>query len=71
MAGEPQINGRSIQCVSCSGHGIKAAWQFGVLEPDECSMCGGSGRNWQYPGGAVAKYYSGPLVGRAALKAGD
>lgn len=58
------IPGEHIKCVWCDGHGVKASWSFGVMEPDECRMCGGSGLNWKYPGGAIAKYYAGPLIGR-------
>jgi len=61
------MRGHYIECVHCSGHGQRTIWSFGVNEPEECEMCGGSGKNWQYPGGAIAKYYSGPLIGRAAL----
>jgi len=56
--------GKSITCANCDGHGLISSWSFGVNEPDECRDCGGSGRNWQYPGGAIARYYSGPLLGR-------
>lgn len=57
------LNGRHIVCASCSGHGLKTTWSFGVKEPDECRCCGGSGRNWQYPSGKIAAYYGGPFVG--------
>ena len=58
--------GRSIPCARCTGHGLVTVWSFGVKEPEECADCGGSGRNWQYPSGAIARYYSGPLIGRAS-----
>ena len=61
--------GQQITCSRCYGKGVRAVWSFGVLEPDECENCGGSGLNWLYPGGAIARYYSGPLIGRA-LKEG-
>jgi DnaJ-class molecular chaperone len=54
-----------ITCVRCDGHGLVGTWSFGVKEPDECKDCGGTGRNWQYPNGAVAQYYSGPFLGKA------
>lgn len=54
-------DGKSIVCWACDGHGIIDA---GYHNPDECGQCNGSGANWQYTGGAVAKYYSGPLIGR-------
>lgn len=57
--------GRPIRCSRCDGHGIISTWSFGVQEPDECPDCGGSGANWLYPRGAIASYYSGPLIGRA------
>lgn len=66
MADAPQpvvLNGKQITCDSCDGRGVKATWSFGVLEPDECKRCGGSGRNWQYPSGKIAAYYGGPFVG--------
>ena len=62
--------GESISCTSCAGHGIVSTWSFGVKEPNECGDCGGSGQNWKYPGGTIARYYGGPLVSgrpRAAL----
>lgn len=60
------MRGRSIQCARCAGKGMRTVWSFGVKEPDECPDCGGSGANWQYPGGALAVYYGGPLLGRMA-----
>ena len=57
-------HGHSIQCARCGGHGLVLSMSS---EPDECSDCGGSGCNWQYPGGAIARYYSGPLLGRDAF----
>lgn len=64
QSGVPNASGRAIQCASCSGHGQVSSWSFGVKEPDECSDCGGSGQNWQYRGGAIARYYSGPFLGK-------
>lgn len=58
------MNGKHIVCVSCDGHGYRTTWSFGVKEPDECGSCGGTGKHWRYPGGAIARYYGGPLVGR-------
>lgn len=55
------MNGRSIDCARCGGTGMTQIW---ANEYDECRDCGGSGKNWQYPRGAIAKYYSGPLIGR-------
>lgn len=57
--------GHEIQCARCGGHGLIGS---GGL-PDECPDCGGSGRNWQYPRGTVARYYSGPLLGRDTPRA--
>jgi hypothetical protein len=62
-----EASGHTTPCARCAGHGVQTVWSFGVKEPEECSDCGGSGRNWQYPGGAIARYYGGPLIGRAAL----
>lgn len=58
------MNGKQIKCDRCNGHGMVTSWQFGVKEPDECKDCGGSGVLWLYPSGTLAKYYSGPLLGR-------
>lgn len=58
------MNGQHIKCTRCDGHGMVTSWSFGVKEPDECPDCGGSGVLWLYPGGAVAKHYSGPLIGK-------
>ena len=56
------MNGKSITCATCNGHG---KLQHVVnRHSDECGDCGGGGSNWLYNGGAIAKYYSGPLVGR-------
>lgn len=65
--------GSVITCERCDGKGFRTVWSFGVKEPDECLDCGGSGLNWQYPKGAIARYYGGPLIGRATLapKPGD
>ena len=58
------MNGKPISCALCGGAGYRTVWSFGVKEPDECRDCGGSGQNWLYPNGAIARYYSGPLIGR-------
>lgn len=63
-----QRRGQPVKCARCDGAGFLLVWSFGVKEPDECVDCGGSGQNWQYPGGAIARYYSGPLIGRVILK---
>lgn len=60
-----QMNGKSIDCARCGGKGMTQIW---ANEYDECRDCGGSGKNWQYPGGAVARYYSGPLLGREKVQ---
>lgn len=57
--------GKSIPCARCGGHGLVSSWSFGVKEPDECGDCGGSGSNWLYPSGIVARFYSGPFIGFA------
>ncbi len=59
------FRGSAITCINCDGKGVVAHYDMdGFLSPDECPDCGGSGQNWQYPGGAVARYYSGPLLGK-------
>lgn len=60
------MNGKQIKCMNCDGHGQVRSWSFGVEEPDECTYCGGSGLNWQYPSGTIAKYYSGPFLAGAS-----
>ena len=56
--------GKSVECPHCGGAGLVSVWSFGVKEPEECSLCDGSGINWLYPNGAIARYYSGPMIGR-------
>lgn len=68
LAGSASLNGKSIPCANCGGHGLVVAMSG---EPDECGDCGGSGRNWQYRGGAIARYYSGPLIGREPQERGQ
>lgn len=65
MSSHEQKNGQQIECYACGG----AGQIFIPVEgwSDECANCGGSGCNWQYSGGAIARYYTGPLIGRAAL----
>lgn len=55
-----------VKCDRCDGHGIVQAW---VNIPDECPDCGGSGRICQYPSGALARYYGGPLLSGPLLRA--
>lgn len=59
--------GKSVRCETCDGKGVVASWSFDGPMPDECGDCGGSGRNWLYPSGLLARYYSGPLLGRTTL----
>ncbi len=53
--------GSHVKCYACDGSGIVDA---GYHNPEECSGCNGSGSNWRYPSGIVAKYYTGPFIGR-------
>lgn len=57
-------NGKAIQCVTCAGAGI--VMHRPVYDPqiEECPDCGGSGLNWEYAKGAIARFYGGPLIGR-------
>lgn len=55
------ISGKYIRCVNCGGHGLVLSMGG---EPDECGDCCGNGSNWQYPKGALARYYGGPFIGR-------
>lgn len=62
------MNGQSIKCVYCDGHGVvQHATRFDPC-PEECRWCAGNGLQWQYPGGAIAAYYSGPLMGKAKVE---
>jgi RecJ-like exonuclease len=56
-AAEKATPGERVTCARCNGHGL-----VGHYIPDECPDCGGSGVNWRYPSGAVARYYSGPFL---------
>ena len=58
------MRGQNVKCARCNGHGLISVWSFGVKEPDECADCGGSGLNWRYPNGTVARFYGGPFLGR-------
>jgi hypothetical protein len=57
-----KLRGKHVKCDLCDGHGQRARWSFGVIEPDECPDCGGSGLIWEYPSGALAKWYGGPFL---------
>lgn len=50
---------RTTRCARCGGHGFLGL----VGLPDECSTCGGSGRVFIRPNGAVFSYPGGPAVG--------
>jgi hypothetical protein len=56
-----KLNGEHIRCWCCGASGLVLDMRG---EPDECGQCDGSGFLWRYSGGAVARYYSGPLIGR-------
>lgn len=58
-----KLNGCSVTCVRCGGSGL-----VGTQVPDECPTCGGSGLNWRYKSGVLARYYSGPLLGKDTQK---
>jgi len=58
---EQIARGRSVRCQRCDGKGSVFSWSYGV---DECPNCYGSGLNWLYPNGALARCYSGPFLGR-------
>ncbi len=58
------MNGHPIKCEYCDGHGIVQHHSRFDPCPEECGWCAGNGVQWLYGGGAIASYYSGPLVGR-------
>ncbi len=60
--------GETVKCVRCGGSGVAQHPTSYQPWPEECAECGGSGRNWRYPGGAIARYYGGPLIGREPRK---
>ena len=60
-----EINGKPIECGRCCGHGIVESWPN---IPDECPDCGGSGNNWKYARGAIARYYGWPLLSGSSHK---
>lgn len=62
--------GKYIECAACAGKGLVTSWSFGVKEPDECDWCYGSGRNWLYPSGKIAKHYAGPFIGHIGQERG-
>lgn len=61
------MNGEHIKCVECDGHGLVSSF-VNYPEAEECRACNGSGTQWRYPGGAIAKHYGGALVGREHKK---
>jgi DnaJ-class molecular chaperone len=46
-----------VRCAECDGYGHEYP-DGGVI----CIDCNGSGENWRYEGGVVAKWYAGPLI---------
>lgn len=68
--GKMKVNGHSIVCISCDGKGLRNAGNPFDPWPEECVWCAGSGKNWQYQSGAIAKYLGGPLIGRATKEQG-
>ena len=52
--------GRNIRCLNCADHGILDA---SYHNPKECPECLGTGANWLYKNGSLAKYKGGPLIG--------
>ena len=57
------MNGISIKCLNCRGLGVEQRANTFDISPEECSVCSGSGKNWRYNNGAIAKYYGGPFIG--------
>lgn len=62
MTETKNVNGKHITCSRCDGKGVVASWTFDGPMPDECPDCGGSGLNWAYASGAIAKYYTGQFL---------
>lgn len=56
-----KLNGCLVGCICCDGSGLVLAMDG---TPDECRWCAGSGRNWRYRSGLIAKWYAGPLIGK-------
>lgn len=56
------VSGTAIKCTTCSGHGVVSSF-YNYPEACECKDCNGSGQNWVYPNGTLAKYKGGPLLG--------
>lgn len=50
-----------LKCWHCNGFGVVDS---GYHYPDECPTCGGNGYVVRYESGVLAKYPSGPLLGR-------
>jgi len=61
------VNGKLRRCDDCRGLGVVSYYSNVDFEgPEECVICGGSGSVWEYPNGALAKYYGGPFIGKLA-----
>lgn len=56
-----KLNGCAVACICCTGSGLVLAMDGA---PDECRECDGSGQNWRYRSGVLAKHYAGPLIGK-------
>jgi DnaJ-class molecular chaperone len=64
------MNGNSIKCASCGGCGIVQNRNVYDPSPEECDRCAGSGAQWRYSKGAIAKYRGGPLVDKEPVVKG-
>lgn len=56
-----------VQCVSCSGYGLKSLYTMGGTDFDgatECRQCDGNGVQWRSPNGRYAVWPGGRFVGR-------
>jgi hypothetical protein len=54
-----------ITCYNCDGFGV---YDRSYHNPDECCLCNGSGKLVVYKNGSIAKYISGPFVGKLSKK---
>jgi DnaJ-class molecular chaperone len=58
---------KTLHCWDCGGHGLVSAYTADgsdFLGAAECGTCGGSGRIYRSPKGALAQWPGGPFVGR-------
>lgn len=58
-------HGEPVLCMKCDGASVDESGKI------ICEVCNGSGENWKYEGGLVAKWYAGPLIEKHETEKND